>query len=281
MDKSDRRFRHAVRNEHIIPLEDAVLHVSTKEVFFNFGVYESVKLLSGVVVFLEDHLHRLFESASRLEIRHSFTREMVTRMISELVTADGLDTATMRIQLIGGMDPIMFIFPQELPVYPDAFYTTGCPAVTYRGERIVPEVKSNALLLNYLAQRSAAVSGAHEALFVDRHDTIPEGSRSNFFAVTGRRLITPKSGVLAGVTRKYILELAETVGLACEFRCPSLQEVLSDSFDELFISSTSMGAMPLSSVDGHRFSGSFPVTAMLHAGVRERETAYVAARLSR
>jgi len=268
-------FRHAVRDMSVIPLKDAVLPVSVREVFFNFSVYESIKVIEGIPVFLIDHLERLLDSADRLEIRHSFYPEAISRMIYLLISTDSVSAATFRVQLIGGLVPMLFIFPQELPVYPDKYYTEGASVITYEGERIIPEVKSNSLLLNYLAQREAEKKQALEALFIDRNGGAVEGTRSNLFAVSGNRLITPGTGILAGVTRKYILKSAELMGLEIVYEDPLLDEILKLQFDELFLSSTSMGAMPISRIDTVLLKNGFTKCRELHRRVRKLENDYV------
>jgi branched-chain amino acid aminotransferase len=268
-------FKHAVRDLSVILLKDAVLPVSVREVFFNFSVYESIKIIEGIPVFLSDHLERLLESAQRLEINHSFSPKDITRMIFLLIMTDSVDSATFRVQLIGGLVPMLFIFPQVLPVYPDIYYREGVSVITYEGERIIPEVKSNSLLLNYLAQREAEKKQALEALFIDRNRCALEGTRSNFFAVSGNRLITPGKGILAGVTRKYILKSAEMLGMEIVYKDPSLDEILKLKFDELFISSTSMGAMPISLINTVPLYKNFNTCRMLHKRVKELEHEYV------
>ncbi|NQT58574.1 MAG: aminotransferase class IV [Bacteroidetes bacterium] len=268
-------FRHAVRDLSVIPLKDAVLPVSVREVFFNFSVYESIKIIEGIPVFLRDHLERLLESANRLEINHSFSPEDISRMLFLLIMTDSVTTATFRVQLIGGQIPMLFIFPQDLPVYPDNYYTEGVSVITYVGERIIPEVKSNSLLLNYLAQREAEKKQALEALFIDRNGCAVEGTRSNFFAVSGNRLITPGKGILAGVTRKYILKSAEMMGMEIIFKDPALEEILKLQYDELFLSSTSMGAMPISRIDDVLLPNQFDKSRELHRHVRKLEKKYV------
>ncbi|MCF7943372.1 MAG: aminotransferase class IV [Spirochaetia bacterium] len=268
-------FTCAVRNLDIISLQDAVLPISNKEVFFNFSVYESIKIIDSTAVFLEDHLDRLFESAARLEIAHSLTQADVAGMASRLLETDRISCASLRVQLIGGSEPTLFIFPQQLPRYSEVMYREGVSVIAYRGERIMPEVKSNSLLLNYLAQREAGRHHALEALLITSGGLAVEGSRSNFFAVEGNRLITPGSGVLAGVTRKYILESAGRIGLDIIFTAPRVEDLYSGRFDEIFISSTSMGAMPVSQVDDCTFPHVFPITHTLHEMVGELEKAYI------
>ncbi len=268
-------MKFAVKNLELVPESEARVPVSIREVFFNFSVYESLKVLKGVAVFLEDHLDRLLESASRLMIPHDYTRTLLGELVYKLIQADSIDRATLRIQLIGGSEPMLFIFYTDLPIYPAHYYSHGVQTITYEGERIIPEVKSTSLLLNYVALREAERKDAFEALLVDRWGCSIEGTRTNLFAVTGSKLITAGAGVLAGVTRKHIIESAQKIGMTVEFACIQVREIKGRAFDELFLSSTSMGAIPISHVDGMRVSVSCNAAIRIHELVRNLESDYV------
>ncbi len=268
-------MKSAVCNNRLISESEAVVPVSIREVFFNFGVYESVKVLRGTAVFLEDHLERLLDSARLLEIPQPYSSDEIFSMVYRLIDADRIGRATMRIQLIGGTKPMLFIYYTDLPAYPAEYYTKGVPLIIYPGERVMPEVKSTSLLLNYVALREAERQGAFEALFEDRRGCSIEGTRSNLFAVRGRTLITAREGVLAGVTRKHIIEHARDIGLEVSYQCVTTDELTSGSFDELFISSTSMGAIPVKQVGSSSIGSAFPVTLTIHTLVRNLECGYV------
>lgn len=268
-------MKSAVCNNKLISESEAVVPVSIREVFFNFGVYESVKVLRGTAVFLEDHLERLLDSARLLEIPHPYSSKDIYAMVYRLIDADRISRATMRIQLIGGSQPMLFIYYTDLPAYPAAFYTQGISLIIYPGERVMPEVKSTSLLLNYVALREAERQGAFEALLEDRRGCAIEGTRSNLFAVQGDALITAREGVLAGVTRKHIIEHAQELGLKVRYHCITASEITSGTFDELFITSTSMGAIPVRQAGASPVGEAFPVTLRIHALVRNLESRYV------
>lgn len=269
--KAEENAKHAVRNNKIILEQQAVVPVSLREVFFNFSVYESLKVRAHKALYVQDHLERLFYSAERLEIAHSFTLSEIEESITSLVSLDSLEKATIKIQLIGGKEPILFVTSQPLPEYPQEYYRDGIKVVAYDGERIIPEVKSNALLLNYVALREANKRGAFEALFVDRNGYAIEGTRSNVFAVRGNSLITSEKRVLAGVTRKKIIQAAEDIGLHLHFSDPSLQEMRTGGYDEVFISSTSMGALPVAYIDDSRVGKIFTITNRIHEQLKQME----------
>lgn len=273
---NDTTSRHAVCGYEIIDESEAKLPLSIREVFFNFSVYESIKVLEGVPVFIEEHIERLFESAARLRMDHAYESDRLIEAVMRLISLDRLDTASLRVQMVGGDHPYLFVFSQELPQYPLEYYRDGIAMLSYSGERIEPEVKSNALLLNYLALRKAREHGAFEALLIDRDTMATEGTRSNVFGIRNKTIFTPGTGVLAGVTRKHLLSCARDMGFQICFCHTSLHEVKSGFFDEYFISSTSMGALPVREVDGMVIGGSFPETNRLHEAVCSVEQDYIA-----
>ncbi len=270
-------MKHAVRNGTIIPEEEAVLPVTRREVFFNFSVYESLKVLQGAALFVSEHLDRLFDSAQILELSHPFSREEIGNSIDALVEQDELAEATIKLLVVGGDDPLYIVYSTPLPTYPEEYYRRGARAITYAGERIMPRAKSNCLLLNYMASREASRRDALEALLVDRHGKATEGTRSNLFAVRNGELITAEEDVLYGVTRKHILEIVEKRDIPVRYEKIDAEELRSASYAELFISSTSMGAIPIGEIDGmsliSRGVGEplFPTAALIHRELKQGE----------
>ncbi len=267
--------RHALCGYEIIDERDAKVPLTVREVFFNFSVYESIKVIAGVPVFIDDHIERLFESAHRLAMVHGFSPQPLIEAIGSLIAEDSIENSSLRVQLVGGEQPYLYVFAQSLPIYPDRYYEQGMKVISYAGERIEPEVKSNALLLNYLALRSAHEAGAFEAVLIDRNGMAMEGTRSNVFGIRSHTLFTPGTGVLSGVTRKYLLQAAQELGMGITYAHTSLADVAEGFFDEYFLSSTSMGALPVSHMDGKVIGTSFPLTGQLHAAVRRVEHEYI------
>jgi branched-chain amino acid aminotransferase len=127
--------------------------------------------------------------------------------------------------------------------------------------------KTGAHLSNVLAVREARAGGAHEALLLDRDGRVTEGASSNLFTICEGRLETPplEAGILAGVTRERVLELARADGLETR-EVPLWPEDLARA-DELFITSTAREILPVTRLDG-RVIGSGrvgPLTTRLRA----------------
>jgi len=271
-------MRHAVRNGRLIAEEEAVLPVTRREVFFNFSVYESLKVWKGRALFVQEHLDRLLDSARILELGHPFAAREIAAAIERLVEADELREATIKLLLLGGEEPLYIVYSDILPGYPVDYYREGASAITYRGERIIPKAKSNCLLLNYLAGREAARNDALEALLIDGNGKATEGTRSNLFAVRGKELLTAGEDVLYGVTRKHVLEIAERRGIPLRFEKIDGAAIIDGCYEELFITSTSMGAIPISMVNGRNIlwrggagEPHFPTASLIHTELREAE----------
>ena len=133
--------------------------------------------------------------------------------------------------------------PTRLP-----FIAKGATAITFEGQRSLPQAKTLNTLVSFLAQRYARAAGVHEGLL--HHDGhLTEGSNSNLFAVIDDTLLTaPAQQVLSGVARDMVFHVAGQDGIP--LRETDLQ--LSDlpRWDECFITSTSRHVMPLTAIDG-------------------------------
>ncbi len=246
--------KHAILNGRLIESSEATLSVQDRELQYGFGVYESLRVVDHIVVYPHEHIDRLFSSAHGIGLRHQFSPNEVFSWLSMLIEADQIRDATVRILLMGGMDARLFITTSQLMTYPDSFYSEGIKTISYVGERLLPQYKTCSLLMNYLALREAGVAGAFEALLVDRRGKVLEGTRSNLFACQGDTIYTaPSAEVLEGVTRDKIMKAIGTLGYSLVFEAPTKADLLDGRYDELFISSTSMGAMPVAFFDGYAF----------------------------
>ena len=242
---------HAVVDRKVVLASEAVLPVQDAELQYGFGVYESLRVIKGGVVYEHDHLDRLMFSANGVGLEHSYTVEELHDLLAQLLRADSITEATVRILLMGGKGGRLFMTASPMLSYPATHYTAGIATTSYHGERFLPQYKTCSLFMNYLALREARQAGAFEALLVDSNGAILEGTRSNFFACEGNTIYTADdSQVLSGVTRDKILHAIAVLGYTLCMEAPRLADVLGGRFQEVFISSTSMGAMPVKQVDG-------------------------------
>jgi branched-subunit amino acid aminotransferase/4-amino-4-deoxychorismate lyase len=245
---------HAIRNGTLIEADEASVSVFNKAFFFDYAVYANVKVVKNKLFIPDYEVEKLFESAAKLGLQHSFTKKEVVEWAKRLADEDKLGDALLRLLLIGAASPDespqVFVFPVGLTFYADKLYSRGASLVSVRGERHLPGVKSKDLLMSFQAFAQAQKANAIDALLVDAAGNVREGTRTTFYAIRGNELVTPpKSVVLEGVTRKIVFELAPSCGLNVAEKEIMLRDLLDKKFDEVFVSNTSMGVMPVSKID--------------------------------
>jgi branched-subunit amino acid aminotransferase/4-amino-4-deoxychorismate lyase len=257
---------HLSRNGVLIQPAQACITVFNPAIYGAFGVYESVQVTHGIAFALAAHLQRLAHSAFLLEMSLPVDISTLERWIAEVLSANDVAECTLRLFVVGadeGEEATVYIWPQAPIRYPMSYYTDGVPAITFPGQRFMPEAKSINTLASYLARRKAQSVGAHEALLV--HDgCLTEGANSNLFAVADSLVMTPPSDqVLAGVTRDILNNLARRHGM--EVRETSLLVSKVGAWTECFITSTSRHVMPITKVDGGSIGdgGVGPITSRL------------------
>lgn len=261
---------HAIRNGELISPKEAVLPVTQREVQSNFSVYEALRIIEKKVVHLPEHLQRLKESAREIRLEHSFSDQMIASSIGKLIETDCITEATMRILIVGGPEPVLFITASPILSYPPSMYRDGVFCTVYEGERFMPECKTSNLLLNYIALEDSKRRGGFEALLLDRNGCIREGTRSNFYGFRDQILYTaPLDVVLDGITRQSVLKAAAEIGIKVAEKALRYSEL--KECDEVFISSTSMSAMPVRQVEDIVFSSDHQRTLRLSEIVRNRE----------
>jgi branched-subunit amino acid aminotransferase/4-amino-4-deoxychorismate lyase len=249
-------FEYAIVNGERLPVTEALVSIFNKAIFASFGVYETVKIECGCPFYLEDHLHRLLQSAALIDLELGVNVSTLTGWVERLKQIAPEATWRLIIIAFGANEssarPIIAMRPEPLPKYPDEFYQQGASAILYEGQRAIPVCKSLNTLVNFLARRAASRSDALEGLLY-HNAHLTEGSRSNLFAVLQGQLITPPAGeVLSGITRDIIVQvMADTPYPVSE---ASLSTDLA-LYEEFFISSTSMHVMPITRINGRPIGG--------------------------
>jgi branched-chain amino acid aminotransferase len=258
---------YVILNGRLTKKEEANISVFNKAMFFNFAVYDSMKVVKGRSFFLKFHVDRLLESARIIKLEHPFTKDEISKWIGMLIEKNKLHDAMIRFLLLGAGSPkekpLLFLFPVGLTFYRSGDYNRGVKAITFHGERPIPQSKSKDLLINFMALREAMHHGAKDALLIDKEGCIREGTRTNFFAVKNGKLYTaPLTDVLEGITRKIVVKLAKENGV--EIVEKKIKADKLKNYDEFFFTSTSMKVLPIAQVDDYEVPGGVgPVTKKL------------------
>ncbi len=267
-------------NGRLVTAAQAQVPVFHPALYGAYGIYESIQVEAGVIFHLEEHLARLAGSAAILEMTLPHDCDRIAGWIPDLLAASRLQSCLLRLFVLGangGAEGDSFIWAQSLPVYAAQLFSEGAGAVTFEGERALPQAKSLNTLVNFLARRQAQRQGEHEGLLKSR-GAIKEGSSSNLFVARGGRLLTPPpEEVLAGVTADIVLALAAREGI--EVVAAPLAESEMAAWDEAFLTSTSRHIMPLVSIDGRPIGRGHPgpITQHLSRCFEENFRAVIAA----
>lgn len=253
--------------------EDAKISVFDRGFLYGDSVYEVMRTAGGTLVDLERHLQRLQRSGDGLVLgvpsedqlrravrdtlveasnEESYVRIVVTRGTGDV----GLDPAL-------ASEPTLIVIAKTLELPSTPMYQQGVKVRLVNVQRtsakaMDPSVKSGNYLNNILALAEARRAGDYEAIMCDREGWVAEGSSSNIFIIEGETVCTPNLsvGLLAGITRQRVLQLAKGLGLKVEEAKLSPERLRAA--DEAFLTSSIRGVLPIAQIDGQALSTSMP-----------------------
>jgi branched-chain amino acid aminotransferase len=237
------------------------------------AVWEGLRLYTGKIFRLDEHLARLRASARALAFEQIPSDEEITEQIRRTLGANGMRdgvhirlTLSRGVKVTSGMDPrlnqagptLIVLAEFKDPVYDAAGITLITSSVRRPApDCLDPKIHHNNLLPSILAKIEANVAGADDAVMLDHRGFIAETNATHVFMVTGGRLATPTTvSCPAGITRAAVLELAASAGIGCEtgdFTLPVLYTA-----EEAFVTGTMGGLAPVVSVDGRAIGDGTP-----------------------
>jgi branched-chain amino acid aminotransferase len=276
-------------NGKIARAADAVVPVYDHGFLYGEGVYETLRTYNHVPFLYDRHMRRLRKSAEALHLEVPFDDGTLMKWIADTVAAAGpMDEEYIRILLTRGVGelnydpkstptPTLVIIVKPIEPAPARIETDGIPIslvpiLRNHPGSVNPLIKSNNLLNNALAMQEAYRRGGEEGLMCNYRGELSECSQANFFMVRDGIALTPKSasGLLEGVTRAYLFEVGQQVGI--EVREATLFPKDLETAKEAFITSTTRELSPVTRIDD-RVLGTGkpgPVTLKLLQGYRTR-----------
>jgi len=254
--------------------EEAKVSVLDRGFLYGDSVYETIGTMYGRLFAARDHLDRLERSARRIALRVP-PRAEIEAAIKETVAAAGNPETRVRVILTRGvgkldLDPascddcrlVVIAFPLGPPT-PEMFakgVAVTIVSITRNSPQAIdPAVKSGNYLNNVLALGEARrKNGAYEAILCAGDGSIAEGSTSNVFAVVRGELWTPQPevGILDGITRAKVMDLARGAGIKLIERRIQPDELRGA--DEAFITSATRGVLPVTTIDGQPVAAGVP-----------------------
>ena len=248
----------AVNGRGLVSTDEPVIRADDEAVLRGRAAFETLRVYGGHPFRLDAHLERLSSSAARIGLpsppRHALA-ELAALVVPEAGTGDAVLRLVWTAGPPGG-EPSALALLSAVPAWIDATRERGARAVSLLGVRaavpwLLPGVKSTSYAVNMAAEAEAKRRGADEAVFVDTDGIVLEGTVTNVWWRRGQTLFTPELdlGILAGVTRAALLELADGEGYEVEQGAYPLAEL--HGADEAFTSSSVREVMPVVEIDGN------------------------------
>lgn len=254
---------------------DPVIRADDEALLRGRAAFETLRVYSGRPFRLASHLDRLEASADRIELP-SVPRAEIEELATLVLSRAGSGDAVLRLVWTGGSadgPPTGLALLSGIPEWIEPAQARGVRGVTLLGVRaavpwLLPGVKSTSYAVNMAAEAEAKRRGADEAVFVDADGIVLEGTVTNVWWRYGRTLQTPalELGILAGVTRAALVELAPSLGYSVEEGAYPLAVLLGA--EEAFTSSSVREILPVVELDD-RPLGRGPAADELQAALRE------------
>jgi branched-chain amino acid aminotransferase len=218
------------------------------------GIYEVIRIIDGVPLFLEKHLERFRSSSNLLGYDIKEPDESIKETIKNLLDANKLKVGNIKLVINSldksPQDSYAFVIKSRYPSKEEI--NNGVPAVLFSAERSNPNAKTTDLKIREKINQKISESNAYEAILVNKNGEITEGSKSNIFFIKGESIYTsPIKDVLPGVTRGYVLDICKSLGL--NIHEAAVNTDFLNECDGLFLTGTSPQVLPISSVDGKTF----------------------------
>lgn len=233
-------------NGKVLPEAKAVINVREEGLRYGNGLFETVRIYHRIPAFLSRHLKRMYHSAEILGFTPTYPESVIifaaTRLVHLNQVADGI------LRIYSTPESFWITTSPHIP-YHETMYQSGMSALLTDLRRnessALVGLKTINYLENILAKRKASSLNFDEAIFLNTKGNIAEGTVSNIFLLKEEKLITPSlaSGILPGITREVVLELALENHMIVEERDVAKTELFSA--DECFLTNSLMEIMPL------------------------------------
>ena len=258
----------------LVDKEDATVSVFDHGLLYGDGVFEGIRVYNGEMFRGQDHIDRLYDSAKAIALDIPASREELRQDIYRTLEANELTDAYVRVVVTRGegtlgldptkcSEPTTIIITDDIVLYPEEYYEKGLEVITVPTVRnnpnaLSPKIKSLNYLNNILAKIEGLQAGVVEAIMLNQQGHVAECTGDNIFVVKDGDLVTPPphAGILEGITRDVVIELAEEIGV--QVRREQLTRFDLYVADECFLTGTAAEIVPVVTVDSRDIGNGQP-----------------------
>jgi branched-chain amino acid aminotransferase len=258
----------------VLPASRASIPLLDHGFLFGDSVYDVVRTANGRPFMLKEHLDRLRRSAAMIYFDLPWPDKEVARRLTELQRELGAQECYFRLVATRGPGPIsllpddcdapaLYVIGREIIRFPERMYTDGCrvavvPRLRNDPRALDPRAKTGNYLNNMLGLIEAKRAGADDALFLNAEEHLTEASTSNLWIVERGKVVTPSTpeGLLPGITRDWVFSTLPKSSIPIEESVIDRSRLVGA--DEVFLSGTVKGIMPVTDIDGRAVSGGRP-----------------------
>jgi branched-chain amino acid aminotransferase len=271
----------------LVPPAEAKVSVFDHGLLYGDGVFEGIRAYNGRIFRLEQHLHRLYDSAHVIHLEVPMPVEEMERAVIETVRANELRDCYIRLVVTRGVGdlgldprkcprPTVFIIADTIELYPQRYYDEGLHVITCSTRRNSPEaldpsIKSLNYLNNIMGKIETIQAGVPEGIMLSSDGYVAECTGDNIFVVEHGHVVTPpvSIGNLAGITARATLEILREMGVPAETENFRILTVYTA--DELFLTGTAAEIIPVVQVDGRKIGDGKPgpLTKQIHQRFHE------------
>ncbi|HLN63012.1 MAG TPA: branched-chain-amino-acid transaminase [Symbiobacteriaceae bacterium] len=269
------------------PKEEAKVSVFDHGFLYGDGVFEGIRAYNGRVWKLTEHLDRLYASAKAIWLQMPISWSEMEEVVLESLRRNNLKDAYIRLVISRGYGdlgldprkcekPTVVCIADKISLYPEAVYTEGMKVISVATRRnpvdtLSPQIKTLNYMTGIMAKISAITLGYPEVIMLNQNGYVTEGTGDNIFMVKNGKIITPPAylGILPGITRNSVIEMARDLGYTVEEGVFTLFDVYTA--DELFLTGTAAEVIPVVSADSREIGNGRPgeITGRLIARFRE------------
>lgn len=240
-------------------------------------IYEVIRVINKIPLFLEDHLERMFKSAELAGVHIHRSTDEIKEDIEKLIQINEIENLNVKLLYTNIKDdnPVLLVYLIKSFYPPENYYEEGIHTILFHYKRENPNIKIQKSTFKEEVANKLKNKKAFEALLVDENGYITEGSRSNMFFVRDNKIYTaPKGTVLLGITRKYILKVCKEENIEVVEKNINIDEL--SQLEGAFMSGTSVNVLPISSIEDIKLNSVNNSTIKrISKGYRNKVKAYI------